>query len=388
MVNAQGTQFLSLSPRPRSKQLRSWLERGLLAITLTTLIYLGTTVVLSSTQALLSGQPLEKAIPVFEAPIAELGKALGRSLSIWIPEEWAVPTPLGTLDVRFTVSYTIYEWFKLPVLLYLTTFAMTLIRLSISTERLERTLGRGDLLGILGGVLLGMVTPVCSCTVTNLYAGLIAGGAHRRAAAAFLFASPAMNEFAIAFMLITTGLPGMLLYLIAGITAAAIVALLAEIAHIAPKPSVFQSPTCKSAAINMPRSLLLQAQSEALQLLRRLLFAVLISGALAAVLTNFNLTLVAALRQAGYAWWGPLAAALLGLPLDVNAASTAPILFALREIVPLGTLISAMMATTVASIPEGSMLVRIMGWRPTLTLAMFYAAYTASIGLIINAVLA
>lgn len=110
-------------------------------------------------------------IPVVEAPIAELGKLIGAQLSI-------------------------------------------------STERLERTLGRGDALGVLAGIVLGIFTPVCSCTVTNLYAGLLAGGAHRRSAAAFLFASPAMNEFAIIFMLITAGPLGMGLYMLSGAIAA------------------------------------------------------------------------------------------------------------------------------------------------------------------------
>lgn len=137
-----------------------------------------------------------------------------------------------------------------------------------------------------------------------------------------------------------------------------------------------------------PQSKLTRAQRETIALVRRLLFAVLFSGALAAILNNFNLTLVAALRQAGYAWWGPIVATILGLPLDVNAASVAPILFALRDVVPLGTLIAAMMAATVASIPEGSMLIKLVGLRATMMVTGFYATYVALIGLLINWVFA
>lgn len=342
-----------------------------------------------SARALLGGAPVEKAVPVLEAPIAELGKWVGAWLTGWIAPELSVPTPLGDVGVRHTLAYAIYEWVKLPIILYLTTFGMTAIRLSLSTERLERTLGRGDALGVLGGIVLGIFTPVCSCTVTNLYAGLLAGGAHRRAAAAFLFASPAMNEFAILFMLVAAGPLGMGLYLLSGAVAAFALAYLCDCVGLNPALVPKVGRACAHASHRAGRaSVLVRAQRETLHLVRRLLFAVLLSGALAALLTNFNLTLVAALRQAGGAWWGPLAATALGLPLDVNAASTAPILFALRDVVPLGTLISAMMATTVASIPEGSMLIKLIGLRPTAMLAGFYAAYVASVGLLINALFA
>jgi hypothetical protein len=53
---------------------------------------------------------------------------------------------------------------------------------------------------------------VPSCTVTNLYVGLVAGGASQRASSAFLFASPALNEFAIIFMFVIVGPVGALIY--------------------------------------------------------------------------------------------------------------------------------------------------------------------------------
>lgn len=357
---------------------------SLLAVLVVLVLALG-----QSAHALRSGAPLEKAIPVLEAPIADLGKWIGAWLTAWIAPDLSLPTPLGDVSVRHTLAYAVYEWVKLPIILYLTTFGMTSIRLSLSTERLERTLGRGDALGVLGGIILGVFTPVCSCTVTNLYAGLLAGGAHRRAAAAFLFASPAMNEFAIIFMLLAAGPLGVGLYLLSGAAAAFALAYLCDCFGLSPACLLRTSRTCSHTPASTTRlSALVRAQRETMRLVRRLLLAVLLSGALAALLTNFNLTLVAALHQAGHAWWGPLVATALGLPLDINAASTAPILFALRDVVPLGTLISVMMATTVASIPEASMLIRLIGLRSTLMLAGFYAAYVALVGLLINALFA
>ena len=119
-------------------------------------------------------------------------------------------------------------------------------------------------------------------------------------------------------------------------------------------------------------------------LCRRLLAPVLISGALAGLLVNFNLTVVQVLQRAQFHWWGPIVATLAGLPLDVNAAATAPILAAVSSFVPLGMLVSVMMATTVASIPEVTMLNRLISRRNTLKVVAGYAAYTMAISLLIN----
>jgi uncharacterized membrane protein YraQ (UPF0718 family) len=72
------------------------------------------------------------------------------------------------------------------------------------------------------------------------------------------------------------------------------------------------------------------------------------------------------------------------LPLDINAASTAPILVALHQIVPIGTLIAAMMATTVSSIPEWAMLDRLLGRINAIKVVLWYAAYVMLLGLLLN----
>lgn len=140
-----------------------------------------------------TGMPLAEAIPVWEKPIADLGKGIGTLFGRWIPD-WSLVTPLGPFSLSQTVSYVIYEWIKLPTVLFLTTFGMGLLRRKVGARAFGRTLGREDWLGAVGGAVAGMFTPVCSCTVAPLYAGLVAGGASRKASAAFLFASPALNS--------------------------------------------------------------------------------------------------------------------------------------------------------------------------------------------------
>jgi len=363
------------------------IERFVPFITLGLLILIASHVLYASIQAWLSGAEFNKVIPVFEAPIANAGKALGAALTAWMPA-WRIPTPFGPLDLKYTAAYTIYEWFKLPIILFLTTYAMTLLRLSIGTRWIDRTLGRNDLIGAGGGAVLGMCTPVCSCTVTNIYAGLVAGGASQRASAAFLFASPALNEFAIIFMFVVAGPTGGGIYLLAGLLAALLTAYLAPALGLKPERFVGQIIPLHPHQPPSQESLLLRAHRESWHLFRRLIGVVLLSGLLAGLLVNFNLTLVEGLKQAGAAWWGPILATVLGLPLDINAASTAPILVALHQIVPVGTLVAAMMATTVSSIPEWAMLNRLLGRAATIRVVAWFAGYVIALGLVLNVIFA
>ncbi len=362
---------------------RGVIERALPIVSLVFLIGIVGQVLGQSIANWLAGSPAAQIVPVLEAPIANAGKALGALLTSWMPA-WIIPTPFGPLDVKHTLSYTIYEWFKLPIILFLTTYGMTLARLSINTAWLERTLGRNDLVGALGGTILGMVTPVCSCTVTNIYAGLAAGGASQRASSAFLFASPALNEFAIIFMFVIVGPVGGMVYLITGIIAALATAYFAPLLGLDPGRFIRQVIPARNPRGAAQASILERAHHEAWMLFKRLFGVVLLSGLLAGILVNFNLTLVEGLRQAGSAWWGPVLATVLGLPLDINAASTAPILVALHQIVPVGTLIAAMMATTVSSIPEWAMLNQLLGRRATMNVMLWYAGYVMLIGMVLN----
>lgn len=334
--------------------------------------------------AVLAGKDFQHAVPVIEKPVADLGKAVAAALTGWMPDT-VISTPVGDFSVRTTVAYTIYEWVKLPILLFLTTFGMTLLRLKVGAQKIEKTLGRDDFLGAVSGTITGMLTPVCSCTVTNLYAGLVAGGASRKASTAFLFASPALNEFAIVFMFVFGGLWGGLTYLFVGFWAAITTAYLSPLLGLNPQNfvDVVLKTRCHISH-GAHANVIEHAFEDALLLSRRLLLAVLISGLLAGILVNFNLTVVQVMQHTQFQWWGPITATLIGLPLDINAAATAPILMAVSGIVPLGTLVSVMMATTVASIPEVTMLNRLISKRNTARVIAWYGMYTIAIGLLIN----
>ena len=317
------------------------------------------------------------------AGITAFAKAVGAWLVSFLP----------TGAVRNFLGYWIYDLTKIVIILMLTTFILNLVRRVIGTGWLQRSLGRQDKLGMLSGAVLGVFTPVCSCSVTPLYASLLNSGASNQAAASFLFAAPAVNEFAIALVILALGFKGGLLYVALGIIAALITGQFAHKLGLEPcdlcnsPDSAFRFVSQQQhSKIQRFRIALAGAMIETWKLTRRLWWALVLGAGLAAVLVQFNLAPVQVMTALGHHPLAPVAAALIGLPLDVNAAAAGSILMPLVSAgLPIGTLISLMMAITVASFPEGAVLHRLIGWRGIGRLGAWYLVYTAGIGMAINA---
>lgn len=376
-------------------------------------------------------------------PHTELCKFVGRAFTSWLPSG----------PIRNVSEYFVYDFFKIVTMLLLTTFVLSCVRMFIGAHRLRRIIGRHDLVGQMGGAALGVVTPVCSCSVAPLYSSLVASGASLPASATFLFAAPAVNEFAIALVLIALGPIGGGIYVALGVVAALITGRLVKPlglipradalkglvgagatgarVHFAPQPQAVPSFAMASGqydgAINVPATLgvgvaissmasnlgdcepdstptpptqlfsfaqqsrapafvILQAAQESWTLLKRLAPFLALAAFLYAVLKQFGWTPQTVMLAFKDVWYGPAIATAIGLPLDVNAASAAPILLPLVQAgLKTGTLISLMMAVTVACIPEGVVLIRLLGMRSVAKLFAWYAGYCMFIGFVLNA---
>lgn len=286
------------------------------------------------------------------------------------------------------LGYWIYDLVKIVVLLFITSFVLNLIRKWVGVVWLRQSLGRDDWVGMCCGVALGVVTPVCSCSVTPLYASLLNSGAAKRPAACFLFAAPAVNEFAIVLMLFVLGWQGAVLYVAFGLLAALFTGHFAQRLGLEPCP--WCAPVAEDAFAAGSRfgwSAWRSAARDALRFAYRLKWALVLGAGLAAALVKFNLTPVQLLKEHGCHPLAPILAVVVGLPLDVNAAAAGPILIPLSKAgLPVGTLIALMMATTAASFPEVVVLRQLVGWRGVVRLGCWYFTYTASVGLLLNAV--
>jgi len=277
------------------------------------------------------------------------------------------------------------ELIEIAILLHVITFVLAWIRHRLGTGWLRKMLGRQDAVGLLFGALLGVFTPVCSCGVGAVYASLLQNGASSRAAAAFLFAAPAINEFVLVLIFVMLGPIGALLYVLAGLAAAVLAGHFADQLHLTPFPTAHDHDHGDDA--QAPRTPVQRAWRDTFDLTKRLALPLILATACVALLQTLPISPIGFIARIGDAWFAPIVAALVGLPLHVEVALLGSVFLPLVKIgLPLGTVISLMMATTVATVPEAVVLRRVVGWRGVLSVTGWFFLYTVSIGLIINAI--
>jgi len=292
------------------------------------------------------------------------------------------PLP-ATSGTRWIESWLV-ELIEIAILLHVITFVLAWIRHRLGTGWLRRSLGRSDAVGLLTGALLGVFTPVCSCGVGAVYASLLQNGASPRAAAAFLFAAPAINEFVLVLIFVMLGPLGSLLYVLAGLTAAVLAGHFSERLHLTPIPTPHDHDHDEGAAARTP---LQRAWHDTLDLTRRLAIPLTIATAVVALLQTLPVSPVGLVARIGDTWFAPIVATPIGLLLHVEMPLLGTVFLPLVKIgLPLGTVISLMMATTVATVPEAVVLRRVVGWRGVWSVTGWFFLYTVSIGLIINAI--
>jgi uncharacterized membrane protein YraQ (UPF0718 family) len=281
------------------------------------------------------------------------------------------------------------ELIEIAILLHAITFILSWLRHRLGSGWLQRSLGRRDMVGLLAGAFLGLVTPVCSCGVGAVYASLLQNGASAPAAAAFLFAAPAINEFVLLLILVMLGPIGALLYVLAGVAAAVLAGRYAERLHLVPfglrdDHHHHDHEHAEALALRTPVQ---RALHDTFDLTKRLALPIVIATACVALLQMLPVNPIGFVARIGHAWFAPIVAALVGLPLHIETALLGSVFLPLVKIgLPLGTVISLLMATTVATVPEAVVLRRIVGWRGVWSVTGWFFLYTASVGLLINAI--
>jgi len=274
-----------------------------------------------------------------------------------------------TDDNRFgaAAEFFLYDTIKISLLLVGLVFVIGLVNTQISPERVRSVLvGRGLVVGILLAVLLGAVTPFCSCSSIPLFIGLVAAGVPLSVTLAFLIASPLVSETGIILMGGTFGWGIAGLWLLAGIVVSIVAALILSRFDLEKwvEPFVFASRTA-ALAQSATRPSMLERVEASWEETRSLVVKVV------------PYLVVGVLIGAGIYGWVPqeffahyagpdnpyalVVATFAGAPLYANPAAVVPLAAALyAKGVALGTLMAFMMSMVALSIPSLIMLRRVM----------------------------
>lgn len=239
--------------------------------------------------------------------------------------------------------------------------------------------------------LFGAVTPFCSCSSIPLFIGFVKGGIPLGVTFAFLITSPLVNEVAIALFLGTFGLKITLVYAFSGIMLGVIggyvlgkfkldnylsewvkqIQANANVESVAwegeKTPFVKRLPVIVKDAWNIVRGVLLY---------------IIIGIAIGAFMHGYVPEGFFEQYMSKSNWYAVPLSVILAVPMYANAAGIVPVIevFVAKGI-PVGTALAFMMAVVGLSLPEATLLKKVMTWRligvffGTITLFIIFSGY-------------
>jgi len=296
------------------------------------------------------------------------------------------------------LHFFFYDSFKILILLFLITFLMGIVNAYFPIDRIRNFLSRNKLYG--GEYLLastfGAITPFCSCSSVPLFIGFVKGGIPMGVTFAFLITSPLVNEVAIAIFIGLFGVKTTLIYAASGIilgTIGGYVLGRLKLEHLLTPwvQGVIQQAEVEGAYAEEERSFVQRLPGitqEAWGIVKSVLIYVLIGIGIGALMHGFIPT---GFFEEHISKENPLAvplAVILGVPMYANAAGVLPVIQVLvQKGVPLGTAIAFMMAVIGLSLPEATLLKKVMTWK---LIAIFFGTVAFFIilsGYLFNAIL-
>ena len=279
-------------------------------------------------------------------------------------------TALGT-----AVNFFFYDSIKIIILLFFISILMGIINAYFPIERLRNYLITHKMYGLqyLLASLFGAITPFCSCSSIPLFIGFVKGGIPLGVTFAFLITSPLVNEVAVAMFLGSFGVKITLVYVLSGILLGVIGGFVLGRMKLHPYLSdwVKQIQANSSAQAD-------DWEKEHTTFLKRLPVIVrdatqIVRGVLAYILIGIGIgAFMHGFVPEGFFeeylskdnWLAVPLSVILAVPMYANAAGIVPIIevFVAKGI-PIGTAIAFMMGVVGLSLPEATLLKKVISWR-------------------------
>ena len=302
--------------------------------------------------------------------------------------DWLVYTVIGLDDTTAlggAVNFFVYDSIKILILLFLISSIMGIVNAYFPIERLRHYLVSHRLYGLqyLLASVFGAITPFCSCSSIPLFIGFVKGGIPLGVTLAFLITSPLVNEVAVAMFLGSFGVQATMIYVVSGILLGCIGGIVLGRMHLEPYLSDWvkqvqaqseqQSEQWEKENVAFFQRLPVII-GDAWQIVRSVLVYVLTGIGIGAFMHGFVPEGFFEQYMSRDNWFAVPLSVLLAVPMYANAAGIVPVIevFVAKGI-PLGTAIAFMMAVVGLSLPEATLLKKVMTWR---LIAIFFATVT------------
>lgn len=283
------------------------------------------------------------------------------------------------------VNFFFYDSIKITILLFVISAVMGIINAYFPIDRLRNWLTSRKLYGLeyFFAAVFGAITPFCSCSSIPLFIGFVKGGIPLGVTFAFLITSPLVNEVAVAMFAGTFGWKVTGIYVASGIVMGMLggwilgrlrlESLLTPWVRQIQAQSVSETTKWNAERVSFFERLP-SILREAWGIVRGVFVYILIGIAIGAGIHGFVPDEFFAQWMGAGNWFAVPLSVILAVPMYTNAAGIVPIVqvFVTKGI-PLGTALAFMMAVVGLSIPEATMLKKVMTWR---LIAIFFGVTT------------
>lgn len=298
----------------------------------------------------------------------------------WIQHlaDWLIYTVFNIdaeTHLGIALNFFVYDTLKILLLLFVIVFLMGIVNTYFPIEKLKNYLNRKKLYGLeyFFASIFGAITPFCSCSSVPLFIGFVQGGIPLGVTFSFLITSPLVNEVAIAMFLGMFGLKATLIYAGSGILLGTIGGWLLGKFNLEPLLSdwvkeIMAKSQASSNKYEEEKRTFKQRLPEIIRsawdIVRGVLIYVIIGIAIGAAMHGYVPENFFAKYLGSGAWWTVPLAVIVAVPMYANAAGIVPVIQVfVAKGVPIGTAIAFMMATVGLSIPEATLLKKVMTWK-------------------------
>ena len=267
-----------------------------------------------------------------------------------------VGSPMGG-----SIQFFLYDTVKISILLCFLIFFISYIQSYFPPERSKKILGRFH--GIWANcisVLLGTVTPFCSCSSIPLFIGFTSAGLPLGVTFSFLISSPMVDLGSLVLLMSIFGSKVAIIYVVVGLVIAIVGGTVIEKLHMEKHVEGFIL-TAGSVDMESPdltkKDRLIYAKEQMLSTFKKVFPYILIGVGIGALIHNWipEHWIEAALGSNNL--FGVILATLVGIPMYADIFGTIPVAEALLfKGAELGTILSFMMAVTTLSLPSMIML--------------------------------
>ena len=292
--------------------------------------------------------------------------------------DWLAYSLLG-LDAQSrigsAVDFFFYDTTKILILLFVISSIMGVINAYFPIDRLRTYLTTHKLYGVqyFFASLFGAITPFCSCSSVPLFIGFVKGGIPLGVTFAFLITSPLVNEVAVAMFLGTFGLRITIIYVVSGM----LLGMIGGFVLGKMRLERYLSDWVKNIQVSSEAETAIW-EKENVKFIDRLPSILkdswgIVKGVLLYVIIGIAIGgLIHGYVPEGFfqhymsksSWFSVPLSVVLGVPMYANAAGIVPVIEVfVAKGVPIGTALSFMMAVVGLSLPEATMLKKVMTWK-------------------------